>query len=74
MAARLRFGEDEQAVRHDLEDSTGTLDQPDRDAREVLLELGRQPGGPWLIVSNDAVGDLDVHGVLRRETSLEAES
>jgi hypothetical protein len=31
---------------------------------ELGLELGRQTGGPWEVVSNAAVIDADVHGVV----------
>jgi hypothetical protein len=64
MTAGLPLREDKQTIGHDLEDPAGAFDKPDRQVGKTLLELGRQPGGPWLIVSDDAVGDLDLHGVL----------
>jgi hypothetical protein len=70
MAAGLPLRKDQLAVSHDLEDPAGAFDQLDRQVGKTRLELGRQPGGPWLIVSNDAVGDLDLHGVPRRATSF----
>jgi len=56
------LGEDQLAVEDDLELSTHSLDEYDVDLA-VLLDLGRQTGGPREIVSRDAVGDLDLlHG------------
>ena len=46
-----------------LEYAPGGLDQFHVRVRECLTELGRQTGGPRLVVSNDAVFDDDSHGV-----------
>jgi len=55
--------EDECAVDLDLEDAVLALDQA-RVRSKLSLELGRQPGGTWLVVSNNAVFDRDVHLIL----------
>ena len=47
-------------VNDDLEDTVCTLDKTRRGA-ELLIQFGRQPGGPWLVVSNDAIFDRYVH-------------
>ena len=63
----LLLREDQVAVQHDLELAAAALDQGGVDAA-LFLELGRQTGGPWKIVSSDAVGDLDLrHGALQYE-------
>ena len=66
--ARLRvtsnplLGEHDDAVHGHLENSAAPGNQLDLDSRKRLGELGRHPGGPWLVVSNDAVGDRGSHG------------
>ena len=55
--------EDELAVEHDLELAATALDECRVDAM-CLLDLGRQTGGPWQVVSLHAVGDLHVHRIL----------
>src|SRR5881394_1381198 len=65
-ASELLLREDQVAVQHDLELSAAALDEGGLDAA-LLLHLGRQTGGPWKIVSSDAVGDLELptHGASR---------
>jgi hypothetical protein len=70
----LPFREDGLAIGHDLEHPTGPLDEVNGDIGELLLELGRQPGGPGLVVSDDAVSDRDLHGILGGGVRQEAES
>ena len=50
------FRERQITVDDDLEDTVCTLDEARRGA-EFLVQLGRQPGGPWFVVSNDTVFD-----------------
>jgi hypothetical protein len=59
-AAEAALREQQLVAGGDLEDAAAPLDQPGRDA-EPLLEIGRQTGGPWLVVSDDAVLDGDLH-------------
>src|SRR3954464_9086156 len=61
VAAQLRFLEDRRAVARDLEASAARRLERDVHAREFLLQLGRQTDGPWLVASNGAVFDFDVH-------------
>ena len=56
------LGEDQLAVAGDLENASLPFDQPGFDT-ELLLDLGRQTGGPGEIVSDAAVFDLDSHAV-----------
>jgi hypothetical protein len=61
-AAELLLGEDQLAVEHDLELPAGALDEGGVNALR-LLDLGRQTGGPWQVVSLHAVRDLQLaHG------------
>jgi hypothetical protein len=62
---RFALGVDERPVDHDVEDAAGALRELRLDP-ERLFQLGRQTGGPRLVVSDDAVGDLDVHRGLPR--------
>jgi len=60
----LLLREDQLAVERDLELPAGTLDEGGVNALR-LLDLGRQTGGPWQVVSLHAIGDLElVHGSL----------
>jgi hypothetical protein len=52
--------EDKVTIHDDLEYTVRTLDEA-RQGSELPVQFGRQPGGPWLVVSNDAVFDRDVH-------------
>ncbi len=54
------LGEDQLTIHHDVEDTSGTPDER-RGHSERLLDLGRQTGGPWKVVSNDAVRDGNFH-------------
>jgi hypothetical protein len=54
------LGEDELPIHHDVENAAGPLDQPGA-RTEFLFELGRQTGGPGLVISGHTEGDLDVH-------------
>jgi len=56
-----QLGEDEIAVNLDIEDAAASSDQPRRCTGD-LLQLGRQPGSPRLVVSLTAVFDRDIHG------------
>jgi hypothetical protein len=49
------------AVHFDLENAAGRLDELDLRLRKGLADLGRQTGGPGLIVSDDAEFDRDAH-------------
>jgi hypothetical protein len=55
-SADTTLREHEIAVGHDLEDTVLAFNQLDG-APELGLQLGRQPGGPRLVVSNSAVFD-----------------
>ena len=59
------FRKHESAVDKHVEDPGGAFDKVRFDA-VFALDCGRETRGPWEIVSNDAVDDLDVHGVLQR--------
>jgi hypothetical protein len=56
-----KLGEDQGPVHRHFERAAGRLHQADVRFGERLLELGRQTGSPWLVVSNDAVFDRDLH-------------
>jgi hypothetical protein len=62
-SALLLLREDQLVVEDHFELAPGTFDQRRVDA-PLLLDLGRQTGGPWQVVSGHAVGDLELHGVL----------
>jgi len=62
VATQRPLGEHQLPLDAHLEGAAGGLDQLDVGRRPRLLELGRQTGGPWLVASNDAVFDRDVHG------------
>jgi hypothetical protein len=51
----------EHAVSGNFKHSTTPLQQLDGSVGICLSNLGRQTGGPGLVVSNDAVADRDVH-------------
>lgn len=46
-----------------FEDTTRGLNQPNLSMGVGIAQLGRQTGGPWLVVSDDAEFDGDGHGV-----------
>jgi hypothetical protein len=54
------LGEDEIAVNLDIEDAAAASYQPRRGTGD-LLQLGRQPGSPRLVVSLTAIFDRDIH-------------
>lgn len=64
MPAERLLGKDRRAVYSDLEDAAGGLGQLDHRLRVFPRELGRQTGGPGLVVSDDAVFDTDLHDQL----------
>jgi hypothetical protein len=60
-APGLVFAVDEPAVRLNVEDAAGTLDELGVEA-VLALDGGRQTGGPGVVVSLHAVGNADLHG------------
>jgi hypothetical protein len=60
------LGKDHRPIHRHLEDPAGGRDQLDVSVWPILAELGRQTGGPRLVVSDDAVVDGDSHGFLER--------
>ena len=46
-----------------LKDTAGGLNQPDLTVGVCFTNFGRQTGGPWFVVSDDAEFDGDGHGV-----------
>jgi hypothetical protein len=56
------FGKDPAAVHFDLEDPARRFDQFDLGIGESTADLGRQTGGPGLVVSDDAEFNRDSHG------------
>ena len=63
MALRAFLGEDAAPVDVDFENAAGGLNQPHFSMRKGAADFGRQTGGPWFVVSNDAVFDCDGHVV-----------
>ena len=61
MAARRRLGKHQPVVHGHLEPPTGRWDELDARARELPGKLGRQTGGPGLVVSDDAILDDGAH-------------
>jgi hypothetical protein len=61
MSSELRLLKDRRAVPRYLEASTGARAKLHVRLGKLLLELGRQPDGPGLVVSNRAVLDRDLH-------------
>ncbi len=59
-STHLTLREDRCSVDLDFEDAILALDQS-RVRAEFFFELGRQPGGAWLIVSNNAVFNAYIH-------------
>lgn len=64
MASHLLLREDRLSIHRDFEHATGGGGQLDLDSGEVLLQLSRQTGGSWLVVSDDAEFDPNAHGRL----------
>ena len=63
-SSQSALGEHQVAVDRDLEDPVLALDQLNRGSK-LVLQLGRQPGGPRLVISNHAVFDRNIHVRLR---------
>jgi hypothetical protein len=55
------LGEDQLPVHFDLEHPARRWDEAHVRVREGLLQLGRQTGGPRLVVSDDAILDRHLH-------------
>jgi len=66
--AERSLGEHQVALDRDLEDPVLTLDQLNP-SPELVLQLGRQPGGPRLVISNNAVLDRNIHAHLHARES-----
>src|SRR6185312_3756764 len=65
VAAELRLFEDRRPVERHLEPPAARRLQRELRVRIPFLELGRQPGGPRLVVSKRAVLDGDLHAPSR---------
>ena len=61
VAPQFLLGEDDFTVHRHLEHASRRLDERDLGVRVGLTDLGRQTGGQWLVVSDDAVFDRDPH-------------
>ena len=59
--AKGQFREDQGPVHRHLEGAARRFPELEPRVRKDLLELGDQTGRPWLIASDDAVFDADVH-------------
>ena len=59
-AGQFFFAEDQVAVDDNLEDSATTLDEADFHTI-FFIQVGRQTGGLWKVVSLNAVLDADIH-------------
>ena len=62
VAAQSLLGENAPTIHFDFERAPRGLNQLDLGGGEFLADLGRQTGGPGLIVSDDAEFDRDAHG------------
>jgi len=62
-SAESALGKQEISIHRDLEDPVLALDQLDRGSK-LVIQLGRQPGGPRLVISNNAVFDRNFHTLL----------
>jgi hypothetical protein len=65
VSVELGFLEDGNAVLENFEPAAGARLELNVDARKLARELGRQTGGPGLVVSNCAVFDRDGHDGIR---------
>jgi len=63
VSPELRLLEHGPVVAHHFESAAARRDQLDGRLGEVLLDLGRQTGGSWLVVSDRAVFDRDAHSL-----------
>ena len=70
MAPERPLGKHEHAVFRHFKDATTPLEDLDRRLGIRLSDLGRQTGGPWFVVSNDAIADRDVHGGVNSDQGL----
>ena len=61
MPPELRLLEDGRAIEHDLEAPSAAGHERDVSRRVLLTNRGRQTGGPWFVVSDDAVFDFYSH-------------
>ena len=61
MTPQGALGEDQYAISCHFENATAPLQQLDGCFGIRLTNLGRQTGGPWFVVSNDAVANRYVH-------------
>ena len=66
MAPQCTLREHQYTVPGNFEHPTTPLHQLDGSVWIGVPYLGRQTGGPGLVISNDAITDRDVHGVLRQ--------
>jgi hypothetical protein len=63
VALRGLLGVDAASVDVHFEDAARGLNQPHFRMRKGIADFGRQTGGPWFVVSNDAVFDCYSHVV-----------
>ncbi len=63
MPPGLLLRKDERAIAFHFEYAAAPFEEIDLRLGESRADLGRQTGGPWFVVSDDAVFDRDVHGV-----------
>lgn len=61
MPSGLRFLENGLIIRENFESPAARRNHFDLRVGETLFDLGRQTGGPRLVVSNQAVFDADLH-------------
>jgi hypothetical protein len=55
------LGEDPPPIDVHFKDTAGRLNQSHLSVRVGIANLGRQTGGPWFVVSDDAVFNRDGH-------------
>lgn len=61
MPSECALGKHQHTVTGDLEYAATPFEQLHRCLRIRFPDLGRQPGGPGLVVSNHAIANRDVH-------------
>jgi len=72
VAPDLFLGKHQLAVNGHVERAAGGLEQLDLDAGNLPAKLRRQTGGAGLVISNDAILDVDVHrGLFSRRRQVE---
>ena len=74
MPSKLRFLINGNAVLENFETTTRTRSQTDLRVGELARKLGRQTGGPWLVVSNRAIFDRKLHHLCVLVTAKYSES